>query len=170
MPEGLANNMTEQDFRDLVRYLLASPFLTEVRVLGPLTPGQEKLSGDGDPQAPDGVAWERPSVGLAGRIGLPRTSGGPKVAVVAARVVAAGPVRTRLQLGAAHPVEAWLNGKKVYSGRPAEKTAAPDQAGVEVELQSGENRLVLVVRYEGTSEAVYARLLDPNRKLANPAP
>jgi putative heme-binding domain-containing protein len=33
MPEGLANNMTPQDFRDLVRYLMANPFITEVQVL-----------------------------------------------------------------------------------------------------------------------------------------
>src|SRR5262249_33732860 len=32
MPEGLANNMTPQDFRDLVRYLMANPFITEIRV------------------------------------------------------------------------------------------------------------------------------------------
>jgi len=28
MPEGLANNMSVQDFRDLVRYVMANPFIT----------------------------------------------------------------------------------------------------------------------------------------------
>src|SRR5207245_8139546 len=34
MPEGLGYNMTAQDFRDLVRYLMANPFLTDVKVNG----------------------------------------------------------------------------------------------------------------------------------------
>ena len=34
MPEGLGDNMTPQDFRDLVRYLMANPFLTDVTVNG----------------------------------------------------------------------------------------------------------------------------------------
>src|SRR5262249_15968533 len=35
MPEGLDKNMTVQAFRDLVRYVMANPFLTEVSVAGP---------------------------------------------------------------------------------------------------------------------------------------
>ena len=34
MPEGLGYNMTPQDFRDLVRYLMANPFITDVTVNG----------------------------------------------------------------------------------------------------------------------------------------
>ena len=34
MPEGLGYNMTAQDFRDLVRYLMAHPFITDVTVNG----------------------------------------------------------------------------------------------------------------------------------------
>src|SRR5262249_307169 len=49
MPEGLANNMTVPDFRDLIRYLMASPFLTEVGVAGPF-PG--KGNGLVDPIKP----------------------------------------------------------------------------------------------------------------------
>src|SRR4029079_11892505 len=32
MPEGLGYNMTPQDFRDLVRYVMASPFLIDVTI------------------------------------------------------------------------------------------------------------------------------------------
>src|SRR5207247_1666112 len=32
MPEGLANNMNVQDFRDLVLYVMANPFLTKIAV------------------------------------------------------------------------------------------------------------------------------------------
>ena len=38
MPEGLGYNMTPQDFRDLVRYLMAHPFLTDVTVDGKPVP------------------------------------------------------------------------------------------------------------------------------------
>ena len=38
MPEGLGYNMTPQDFRDLVRYLMANPFLTDVTVNGTKRP------------------------------------------------------------------------------------------------------------------------------------
>ncbi len=38
MPEGLGYNMTAQDFRDLVRYLMANPFLTDVTVNGEKQP------------------------------------------------------------------------------------------------------------------------------------
>lgn len=34
MPEGLGYNMTAQDFRDLVRYLMANPFVTDASVNG----------------------------------------------------------------------------------------------------------------------------------------
>ena len=45
MPEGLANAMSAQDFRDLVRYLMANPFVTEavlsaaLRAQSGVTPG-----------------------------------------------------------------------------------------------------------------------------------
>ena len=65
MPEGLGYNMTPQDFRDLVRYVMANPFLTDVTVNG-----------------------EKQSVGVPGRILLPDTKGAP--AVVEAEVTVAG--------------------------------------------------------------------------------
>src|SRR5262249_3020621 len=49
MPEGLANNMSVQDFRDLVRYLMAHPFLTDAAVAGPFPSGEIKvLPGNGE--------------------------------------------------------------------------------------------------------------------------
>src|SRR5207249_10860265 len=41
MPEGLNATMTVQDFRDLIRYVMAHPFLTEVGVVGPFPAGQQ---------------------------------------------------------------------------------------------------------------------------------
>ena len=160
MPEGLANAMTTQDFRDLVRYVMASPFLTDVGVAGPTVAAAPP--GDTDP------AWKRPRVGVPGRVPLP-PAGRASKAFVTAGVTAPGPLATRLQLGAAYPLRVWLNGKPVYQGKPGDKEA-PDQAGVDVGLKEGVNRVVIEVAYQGKDAAVYARFLDPNRKLRYPEP
>jgi putative membrane-bound dehydrogenase-like protein len=167
MPEGLANNMTEQDFRDLIRYLMASPFLTEVAVAGPYHAEAEETFARRilDGQEAIGstiILWERPRVGPPGRIPLP-ASKGKGVSFVTAEMKAPAAMRTRLQLGAAHPVKAWLNGKLVYDGTPGK--GQPDEAAVEVPLRAGVNRLLFAVRYQGEGTGLYARLLDPERKL-----
>jgi hypothetical protein len=74
-------------------------------------------------------------------------------------------MRTRLQLGAANPLRVWLNGKEVFQGKPGSSRAIPDQAGADVELQGGVNRLLIQITYQGSKQAIYARLLDPLRKL-----
>jgi putative membrane-bound dehydrogenase-like protein len=188
MPEGLANNMTVQDFRDLIRYLMVNPFLTEVALAGPFlekekveidpaasnrppvpSPTSGGRAGRGGGEHPSQVTWSQPVVGPAGRIGLPEPKGeGTNVAWIAAEVTAPGSMHTRLQLGAGHPVQAWLNGKSIYHGNPGVGPAAPDQAGVEVNLKSGANHLLFRVSYQGKQEAFYARLLDPQRKLKYP--
>jgi putative heme-binding domain-containing protein len=165
MPEGLANNMTVQDFRDLVRYVMAHPFLTDVQVAGPLTDQEASAMRPDNPESLKALTWARPMVGAPGRIPLP-ASKKPAPAYVSAEVTAPGVVKTRLQLGAAHPVQVWLNGKRIYQGKPG--TAAPDQASVEVELREGANQLLFRVDYQGDNEALYARLLDPERKLRYP--
>jgi hypothetical protein len=76
-------------------------------------------------------------------------------------------MRTRLQLGGSQFIEAWLNGKSVYRGKPSGEPG-PDQAAVGVELREGVNRLLLQVSYQGEKEVVYARLLDPLRRLKYP--
>ncbi len=165
MPEGLAGAMTVQDFRDLIRYVMAHPFLTEVAVAGPLPAG--RAPDPADPLASKGVKWARPVVGVPGRIALP-PSKGEGVAWVFAEVTAPAPLKTRLQLGAGHPLQVWLNGKEVYRGTPASGAAAPDQAGADVTLRKGVNRLLFQVRYRGEREGLYARLLDPDRRLSYP--
>jgi len=161
MPEGLANNMTAQDFRDLIRYTMAHPFLADVSVAGPWP---EKAD---PPKAPN---WNRPIVGAPGRIPLPATKKtGKQMAYVSAVVTAPAAFRTRLQLGAVHPVRVLLNGKEVYAGKPGGGQAAPDQTGVEVQLREGMNRLLFQVTYQGDNQVMYARLLDPERRLRYPA-
>src|SRR5262249_38842737 len=169
MPEGLAATMTVQDFRDLIRYVMAHPFLTEVSVAGPSSAGQPSVIDPTDPLAAKGLQWARPLVGVPGRIPLP-ASKSEGVAHVAAEVTAPARLKTRLQLGAVHPLRVWLNGKLVYRGTPASSPLAPDQAAVDVELQPGANRLLFEVRYRGEREGLYARLLDPDRRLSYPEP
>jgi putative membrane-bound dehydrogenase-like protein len=163
MPEGLANNMTVQDFRDLIRYVMAHPFLTDVTIAGPLS-GKEATA---DPDGLKGLAWTRPTVGAPGRIPLPATKK-PGAALLRAELTAPAATRTRLQLGAAHPVEVWLNGKRVYQAKPGAAPVAPDQASIEIQLKEGTNELLFRVDYQGETEVLYARLLDPERKLRYP--
>ncbi|HYT91491.1 MAG TPA: PVC-type heme-binding CxxCH protein, partial [Gemmataceae bacterium] len=158
MPEGLANAMTVQDFRDLIRYTMAHPFLTEVAVAGQASVKAEGVS----PPNLKGVDWTRPLVGAPGRIPLP-ASKEDGVALVATEVTAPEALKTRLQLGATQPVRVWLNGALVYKGIPGSGRAEPDQDGATVTLRPGVNRLLFEVRYRGDIEALYARLLDPER-------
>ncbi len=88
MPEGLANNMTVQDFRDLIRYVMAHPFLTDVAVLG-----SDSVAIDvAKPLASPGVHWSKPLVGVPGRIPLPALKQAGTTHV-AAQVVAPAPMR-----------------------------------------------------------------------------
>src|SRR5437016_2078118 len=155
MPEGLANNMTVQDFRDLVRYLMAHPFLTDVAVAGPQ---EAKLIDPVQPLASSGIKWSHPLVGAPGRIPLPESKT-RSVAHIAAEVTAPASLRTRLQLGAAHSLKVWLNGKLVYQGIPGAGPVQPDQAGVDVILNEGTNHLLAQATYQGDGEALYARFL-----------
>jgi putative heme-binding domain-containing protein len=169
MPEGLANNMTPQDFRDLVRFLMAHPFLTDVAVAGPFGKEQAVPVEPNDPLRAGRLTWTWPAVGPAGRIALPAVRGeGEAKAYVAATVTAPAALRTRLLVGAAYPVQVWLNGKKVYEGKPDRGPTAPDQAGIDVDLQEGVNRLLFQAAYQGGKEMLYARLLDPQRQLQYP--
>jgi putative heme-binding domain-containing protein len=168
MPEGLDKNMTVQDFRDLVRYVMAHPFLTDVQIAGPFDVKNAPPVELANPRDDKRVKWAAPIVGAPGRILLPAAKQ-ESIVLIAAEVTAPDALKIRLQIGGVNAIRAFVNGKTVYNGKPGEKgPAAPDQAGAEVELQKGVNRLVFQVTYKGEKEAVYARLLDPQRKLRYP--
>src|SRR5262249_49510808 len=123
MPEGLANNMTVQDFRDLIRSTMAHPFLTEVKVAGPFA-----RSSAPEPEVAFKAENVRtPVIGPPGRIPLP-ASKGETISYVGSEVTSPKELRTRLQIGAAYPVAVRLNGKQVYAGQPSSKETSPDQA------------------------------------------
>jgi putative membrane-bound dehydrogenase-like protein len=165
MPEGLNKNMTVQDFRDLIRYLMMNPFLADVETAGPFL-GQTATPDPSDHLKRENVKWNRATAGPPGRISLPPAYG-DSTTYISAEILAREPISTRLSLGCGHSVDAWLNGKLVYSGKPG-AAAAPDQASTEITFKEGSNRLLLRVRYRGTREAIFARFADPGRKLSYP--
>src|SRR5439155_4905117 len=133
MTEGLDKNLSIQDFRDLVRYLEANPFLTEVALAGPFSEKKKPAVDVNQPLSSKGLTWSHPVVGPPGRIVLPASEGeGNVMAWVTADVTAPSSMRTRIQFGAVHPLQVWLNGKMIYSGRPGTSQAMPDQAGVDI--------------------------------------
>jgi putative membrane-bound dehydrogenase-like protein len=169
MPEGLNKNMTAQHFRDLIRYLMANPFLTDVAVAGPFArPASVKMEA---PLQSNGVSWSWPVVGPSGRIPLPKPRDkAESLAYIAAEVTAPASLRTRLLLGSSSPLQVWLNGAVVYKGTPGRSQASPDQAAVDVELREGVNHLLFQVTHWSEGTALYARLLDPQRRLRYPEP
>jgi putative membrane-bound dehydrogenase-like protein len=141
MPEGLGYNMTQQDFRDLVRYLMANPFLADVKVNG------TKLA-----------------VGAPGRLVIPDTKGSP--AVIEAEVTAPAEMKTKLLIGSTGDYEVRVNGKAVGTGKGAGKDVRPDRDGFDVTLAAGKNTIAIVLK--SGSHALYARFLDTDRKLRYP--
>lgn len=143
MPEGLGYNMTPQDFRDLVRYLMAHPFITHATVNG------------------------RPvAVGVPGRFRLPDGKGEP--IVVEAEVTSPG-LQTRLLIGSSADYEVRLNGMTVAAGKGAGRDVRPDRDAIDVRLPAGSQRLTLVLKGQG-EQTLYVRFLDPDRKLRYPEP
>src|SRR5262249_46163314 len=140
--------------------LMAHPFLTDVAVTGQ---GQGSIDR-AQPLRSAGIKWSRPVVGPPGRIPLPEAKN-RAAAHVAAELTSPAGLRTRLQLGASHAVKVWVNGNLVYEGQPGPSPAQPDQAGVDVTMKEGVNQLLVEVSYQGDNEAIYARFLDPDRKL-----
>jgi putative membrane-bound dehydrogenase-like protein len=169
MPEGLDKAMSVQDFRDMVRFVMANPFLTDVAVAGPFPAKKTVAIDHAKPLDSKEVDWNWPLVGVPGRIPLPSAKGGGEVtANIAAEVTAPAAMKTKLLLGAVHPLRVFLNGKEVYQGKPAGKDLARDQAAVDVELHEGVNQVLIQATYRGDKEALFARFLDPQRKLRYP--
>src|SRR5205085_9465833 len=127
-------------FRDLIRYVMAHPFLTDVSVAGPYDARK--------PQSALDAKWSSPVVGPPGAIPLPATKD-PSVAYVIADLTTPTELRTQLQLGAAHDLLVLVNGDEVYHGKPGSSPASPDQASLDVTLRAGRNRLFIQVTYRG---------------------
>ena len=111
--------------------------------------------------------WLPLAAGAPGRIALPATKN-RSVSYVRAEFTTPEALKTRRLLGSGQALKVWLNGKVVYEGHAGTGSPAPDQIAVDVELPQGENRLYLRISFAGDKDAVYARFLDPNRKIRYP--
>ena len=143
MPEGLGTAMTPQNFRDLVRYLMANPFLTQVTVNGkPVT------------------------AGVTGAISLDAKPGEPTI--IEAKVMARAPLKTRLLVGTAERFTVFLDGKEIGRGIGVGRRVEPDREAIDLQLTQGEHTLRLSTHVKGPGTLLYWRLLDPNRQLEYP--
>jgi putative membrane-bound dehydrogenase-like protein len=146
MPEGLSNNMSLQDFRDLIRYLMAHPFITEGRING-----------------------QKTAVGVSGRFVVRAGSDGKKVATLEATFTATTALETRLLIGSAAPYEVFLDGQRIGQGRGAGERVRPDLDAIPVRLTAGEHTLTVQLEsVEAKGSPLYLRFLDPERKLRYP--
>jgi hypothetical protein len=105
-------------------------------------------------------------VGVHGRIPLPELDG--EVAI-RSKVTAPTNVKTKLLLGIRNDARVIIGDKK-YSVKGSNTNAQPDQVSVDVELPKGESKIEIRLHSKGKGEAVYARFLDPDRKLRYPEP
>jgi putative membrane-bound dehydrogenase-like protein len=147
MPEGLANNMTVQDFRDLVRYAMANPFISDVDVVDSDHKSQKRVTG------------------VNGRIPLPEKAG--KV-FLTTTVVAPEDMKARLLVGSQSDYMVEGQSGVAVAGKGSGSPAQPDQSAVEVSLKKGANQLRFVITSHGKGDAIYLRLHDPDRKLRYP--
>jgi putative membrane-bound dehydrogenase-like protein len=142
MPEGLGYNLTAENFRDLIRYTMAHPFLTEVSL--------------------DGKELSAP---VGGRIPLPESKDG-KAITIAAKFVALDAVKTKLFVGAGDAVELTLDGKPIGKGTGTRTiNPKPDGEEFEVTIPKGEHELKIELKHKGAARWIHARFLDPDRKL-----
>src|SRR5207244_13299825 len=100
--------------------------------------------------------------GPPGRIALPASKDEAK-AVVTADVTAPAAMKSRILLGGSGAITVTVNGVKVGDNVPGGDR--PDNTSVEVALQAGADAVKIEVKYLGEKPAVYARFLDPDRKL-----
>jgi hypothetical protein len=89
--------------------------------------------------------------------------------VVEASVAAPTEIKTRLLIGSSADFEVRLDGKPLGSGKGMGKDVQPDRAGFDVTIPAGTHTLAVVVK-GGAKNALYARFLDPDRKLRYPEP
>jgi hypothetical protein len=105
------------------------------------------------------------SVGVPGRIPLPDAKGD---AVIAAEFSASSTVKTRLLIGSADPFIVKLDGKVIGQGAGTGKRAQPDTEAIDVNFPAGTHTLTIVVSAKAGGNSLFARFLDPDRKLSYP--
>ncbi len=167
MPEGLPNNMTEQQFLDLIAFLMEDPFLARGLIAGPFKMAldfQSPLEKAADPLKADGVKWKPFRLGPTGVIDMeklgvlaPPTD---STAFIVMEVRAPRATRAALEVAADEGVKVWLDGKEVHR-----RTHSLDPQRVPLELKEGVNRLMFKVHNIYGPSWLRARISDPERVL-----
>jgi putative heme-binding domain-containing protein len=142
MPEGLTAGMKPADFRDLVRYLMANPFVCDVTVNG-----------------------EAMRVGANGKILLPAKAG---EVTVRFSVTSPKAMTTSLLVGCTDDVTVSVGGNVVGSVRGSGRRPSPDQGQTPLTLAAGTTTVTVTVKHAAASDAIYLRLIDPDRLLRYP--
>ncbi len=138
MPEGLSYGMTEQDFRDLVRYAMKNPFVNSVSI-------------DGKTQ----------STGAQGRFELPTA----KETVAIAEFTASKAFKTKLLIGASDAFKIELDGIPVGSGKGVGPNPSPDREGFDIEIKEGKHTLKVTFGEVKKPGVLYLRFIDGDRLL-----
>ena len=76
-------------------------------------------------------------------------------------------LKTRLLVGSSADYEVRLDGKPIGTAKGTGKELRPDHDSFDVTLPAGEHTLAIVVK-GGAGQALFARFLDPDRKLRYP--
>lgn len=166
MPEGFGSNIKIQEFRDLLRYTMAHPFITEVVV-------QSEAPSEDIKKVRSAIT--RPVVGVPGRIPIPD---GESMITIEATVIAPEAMKTRLLLGIRNKFKVIVGtdrdspqgAPQLYEGNGSGIASQPDQVAIDIELPKGKTSLAIRFSSNGKGEAVYARFHDPDRKLRYPEP
>jgi hypothetical protein len=133
--------MSEQNFRDLVRYVMANPFITQASVQG--VPTVTHLGGY--LTVPPGK-----DVRIVATFSTPRE------------------LRTKLLVGTWYPGELLLDGKVVGKVNGMGKAPVPDAESVDVVLSAGKHTLEFHAPNSALGNAVYLRFVDPDRVIEYP--
>jgi putative membrane-bound dehydrogenase-like protein len=167
MPEGLPDNMTPTQFRDLIAYLMEDPYLNRGLIAGPFKTALDAplpIEQAPHPLQTTGVTWRPFQVGQTGMIDMKKLNAlappTDSTAYVYFEVTSPKNLRTGLELAADENVKVWLNGQEIHR-----RMRSTQPRRVEVDLKQGTNWLLFKVHDVYPPSWLWARLGDPERIL-----
>jgi putative membrane-bound dehydrogenase-like protein len=172
MPENLDQNISEQEFRDLISYLLAQPHLTEVLLCGPVRPDPERLENwlrsETSPIKTPKLSWQAPAIGPGGRIVIPPAKydlAGHDVTYIYSELETADKVSTELRLISDLRLRIWLDGKLILHKDKPTGQLTQDESSVTITLEPGRHRVLIEAVCRDRPGEVYLRFHDPERRI-----
>jgi putative heme-binding domain-containing protein len=172
MPDNLDQNINEQEFRDLIAYLVANPFITEVYIAGPMRPDAGRLDkwlvNKVIPFEDRELAWRTPVVGPAGRITIPLAKydlAGRDVSYVYSEVENVAALKTELRVGSTVAYRIWLDGRLVLSKDKPTPRVQLDELVAPLDLAPGRHHLLVEAVCLDRPGEIYIRFHDPNRQI-----